>query len=67
MSVHTLDPLGPTSLVIDDQIVRPDPDAVTAEPLDPPQQLSPARGIAHGLLLSVPFWLLLGASLWLWL
>jgi hypothetical protein len=36
-----------------------------AEPLDESASLRPARGVAYGLLISVPFWILLAVLSWL--
>ncbi|MDE2462543.1 MAG: hypothetical protein KGO02_02330 [Alphaproteobacteria bacterium] len=38
---------------------------LASNPFDETDRLRPARAIANGLLLSVPFWLLLGFAIWI--
>jgi hypothetical protein len=40
------------------------PSMAVAEPYDDSQQLGPARGIARGLMLSVPVWAAIALVLW---
>jgi hypothetical protein len=37
-----------------------------ADPLGEADRLGPARAVANGLLISVPFWMLFGLAVWMW-
>lgn len=67
MSVHTLSAARPNRLETEDPAGRNLQNPANAEPFDESRRLQPARGIAIGLLISVPFWLLVMAGLWFWL
>ena len=46
---------------------RMDASPVDPDVFDDSVRLHPAKGILHGLLIALPFWMLVGVALWLWL
>jgi hypothetical protein len=67
MSVLTLNAIRPSAPTTETRPARPVAGADIAEPFDDEERLCPARGITNGLLIAVPFWLLVLAGLWFWL
>ena len=61
MSAHTLEVREAVGLA-----PPPPVDAIhISDPFDEVARLGPARAVANGLLISIPFWLLLGFAVWL--
>ena len=69
MSVETLGASRPPRVLPPETAVQaaaPAPvSGLTPETLDETGRLRPARGIAHGLMISLPVWILIATALWL--
>jgi hypothetical protein len=67
MSVQTMNAVRPDPGVRQERAFGAGLDGVVAVPFDDAERLRPAGGIGYGLLISVPFWLLVAVLLWFYL
>ena len=67
MAVHTMSAVRPDPAIEEDRGVRANPERVASAPFDNSERLRPARGIGYGLLISVPFWVVVATLLWFYL